>query len=231
MTTPVEQKFNFKARTIKDDKGEEVGKAKKQAPVTVALPMPTTEEVIAILSRPQEFKEVQDPKTGEVTQEPIEDKEKSLILESVWDIVRSQAKAQFDEVIESFGTDETKVVTAAHLDFDKLTLAFIATIPPAQRGAKAIPEEDFATFYKDYLQVMVPATGKEEKRIKTHIDLFQKPTRIKQNKEALTALVEALDLYTITSPLIEDTSEVVERIKSRFQRWSKEDTKFDVNAL
>lgn len=212
MTQTIETKFNFKARKIVED-GKEVGKTKKQPPVVVALPVPTAEEVQEILQRPED------------------DKVRSMILDSIVDVIRSQAKAQFDDLIDSFGADETKTVSASDLDFDKLTLEYIANLEPGQRGVRAIPDEDWEAMYADYLQVMVTTTGKPESKIKNHLELFKKPTKVKQNKDALAVLVDQLDIYISSSANIEETGECAQRLRSKFDKWLHEDDKFDASAL
>lgn len=222
MTQAIDTKFNFKARKITDETGKEIGKTKKQPPVTVALPQPTDAEIISAL-------QVQD--TTDDKGQPVVDKVKALIREAVQAIVRDQAKGQFDDLIDSFGPDDTQTVSPENLDYDKLSLVYIANLPPAQRGARAIPEEDWNAFYQDYMQVMVAATGKPEAKIKTHIELFQKPTRVKANKDALQVLVDQLDVYLTASQNVDETAECVGRLRSKFVKWVEEDAKIDFNAL
>lgn len=215
MPQMIATKFNFKTRTIKDENGKEIGKTKKQPSLEVQLPQPTVEEVVSILQ----------------SQDEAHAKVKELILDGIYGIVRDQAKAQLDEVIDSFGTDDTKTVSVETLDFDKLDLIYIANLPPAQRGARAIPEEDWEAFFSDYLQVMVAATGKPENKIKNHLEHFKKPTRIKQNKEILAVLIDQLDVYMASAANIEETAECAGRVRAKFDKWMKEDDKFDVTAL
>lgn len=222
MTTAIETKFNFKSRKITDAEGKEIGKTKKQPALLVNLPQPTAEDAITYLS-------VVDTKNEK--DEVVVDKVKSMILEAIQEIVRIQAKSQLDEIIDGFGPDETLTVSAESIDYDKLSLEYIANLPPAQRGARAIPDEDWEAFFADYLQVMVAATGKPEAKIKNHLDLFKKPTRVKQNKDALNVLVDQLDVYLGTSANVEETGECASRLRAKFVKWIEEDSKLDLNAL
>lgn len=222
MTKAIETKFNFKARKITDSEGKEIGKTKKQPSLTVALPQPTAEDAIGYLSVTDTLDE-----KGTV----IVDKVKQLILDAIQEIVRTQAKNQLDDLIDSFGTDETLVVSAENIDYDKLSLEYVANLPPAQRGARAIPDEDWEAFFADYLQVMVATTGKPEVKIKNHLDLFKKPTRVKNNKDALNVLVEQLDVYLTASQAVEDTGECASRLRGKFVKWVEEDSKLDLSAL
>jgi hypothetical protein len=222
MTQAIETKFNFKARKVTDTEGKEVGKTKKQPSLIVGLPQPTADEVIEYLMLPDTTDE-----KGVITV----DKVKALVLEAIQEIVRTQAKNQLDELIDSFGADDTQTVSAENIDYDKLSLEYIANLPPAQRGARAIPDEDWESFFADYLQVMVAATGKPETKIKNHLDLFKKPTRVKNNKDALNVLVEQIDVYLTASQAVEDTGECASRLRGKFVKWVEEDAKLDLSAL
>lgn len=200
-------KFNFKSRKIMDEAGNEIGKTKKQDSVTCDLPVPSDQDVVDIL-----------------TQNP-EGKEADLIRAAIAGIIYNQARGQFDEIIDQFGDDDSKVVSASMLDYDQLTLAYIASIPPARRGAAAISEEDWTAFFEDYLAVMVAATGKTADRIKNHINLFKKPAKAKANKEVLRVLVDQLDIYMANSANLEDTGTCASRVSEKFQKWIAEPEK------
>lgn len=214
MSQATEIKFNFKSRKITDDAGNEIGRSKKQPSLTVSLPVPTAEEIVAYLTSTDEAYA----------------KVRAMLVEAVGDIVRVQAKSQLDEVIDGF-TSEEQVIGADALDFDRLQLEYIANLEPAARGSRAISDEDWELFFADYLQVMVQVTGKPEAKIKNHLELFKKPTRAKQNKPALAILVDQLDVYMASTASIEDTGEACQRLHSKFTKWQAEDDKFDASAL
>lgn len=228
MSETIQTKFTFRARTIVDAEGKEIGKAKKQPALTAALPVPTPQEIVDIMCLPNEV--VPPKKEGDQPTE-VTPKIKLLLLEAIYDIVRSQAKSQLDDVIDSYGADETKTVSVSDLNYDQLTLEYIANLPPAQRGARAITEDEWKAFFADYMHVMVAATGKPETKIKNHIDLFDKPTKVKQNKEALAVLVQQLEIYTATAQNLEEHADCVSRLKGKFEKWIKEDDKLDLEAL
>lgn len=198
-------KFNFKSRKITDESGKEIGKTKKQESVVCDLPVPEAQELIDILS--------------------AGGKEAELIISSVSDLIYNQARDQFDEVIESFGADDSKTVSAAMLDYNKLNLEYIASIPPARRGAAALTEEEWTAFFEDYLSVMVAATGKAEARIKNQINLFKAPQKAKANKEVLGLLVDQLDIYMSSSANIEETANCASRLSEKFKKWMAEPEK------
>lgn len=194
-----EVKFNFKARTVRNEAGEAIGKTKKQPSLVVAMPMLTAGEVASYLA-------------NEASKEAV------LICEAVARLFIDGARQQFDEVIESF-TDDNQEVTASMLDYSKLNLEYIASIPPTQRGATALTDEDWQVFFEDYLAVMVQATGKPEVKIKNHLELFKKPNKAKNNKEVLAVLIDQLDIYMAQSASLEDTGAAASRIRDKFDKW------------
>ena len=204
---PVAQtyKFNFKSRRITDEDGNEIGRTKKQPSLTVDLPVPTTDEVIAMLQ------------SGGA--------EAVLLMMQISDIIYQAARGQFDEVIEQFGDDDSKEVTADMLNYDQLSISYLANLPPSSRGVQAISDEEWQAFFEDYLAVMVAATGKTEDRIKNHINLFKKPQKAKANKEVLKVLVDQLDIYLASSGNLEDTGTCAVRIRDRFNKWISEPEK------
>lgn len=197
-------KFNFKTRKIADESGKEIGRTKKQPSIECDLPVLAADEIVASLNA-----------GGPVA---------LMIQEAVARIVYDAARTQFDDIIESFG-DEDKEVSANMLDFDKLSLEYIASIPAASRGATAISEEEWEAFFTDYLAVMVAATGKDESRINNHIGLFKKPTKAKANKEVLAVLIDQLDIYMASSGNLEDTGACASRIRDKFCKWHAEPEK------
>lgn len=204
---PVAQtyKFNFKSRRITDESGNEIGRTKKQPSLTVDLPVPSIDEVIAMLQ------------AGGA--------EAVLLMTQIGDIVYQAARGQFDEVIEQFGDDDSKEVTADMLNYDQLSISYLANLPPSSRGVQAISDEEWQAFFEDYLAVMVAATGKTEDRIKNHINLFKKPQKAKANKEVLKVLVDQLDIYLASSGNLEDTGTCAVRIRDRFNKWIAEPEK------
>lgn len=211
MTINVDTKFNFKTRTIKNDDGS-VKTLKKQPSVIIPLPFMTADEVVGIL-------------------QSEDAKSKDLVLEYVNSAIRDQARAQFDELIESFGDDDSRTVSGDQLDFDKLTFGYIANLDPKVRGMRALSEEDFTAFFTDYSSVMVATTGKPIEKIKKHIELFKKPARVKSAKDVLGVLIEQLDIYLVSSPNLEDTGEVANRIRTKFDKWLKAEEEVSLDAL
>lgn len=204
---PVAQtyKFNFKSRRITDENGNEIGRTKKQPSLTVDLPVPSTDEVITMLQ------------AGGA--------EAVLLMTQLGDTIYQAARGQFDEIIEQFGDDDSKEVTADMLNYDQLSISYLANLPPSSRGVQAISDEEWQAFFEDYLAVMVAATGKTEDRIKNHINLFKRPQKAKANKEVLKVLVDQLDIYLASSGNLEDTGTCAVRARDRFNKWISEPEK------
>ena len=204
---PVAQtyKFNFKSRRITDENGNEIGRTKKQPSLTIDLPVPSTDEVIAMLQ------------AGGA--------EAVLLMTQIGDTIYQAARGQFDEIIEQFGDDDSKEVTADMLNYDQLSISYLANLPPSSRGVQAISDEEWQAFFEDYLAVMVAATGKTEDRIKNHINLFKRPQKAKANKEVLKVLVDQLDIYLASSGNLEDTGTCAVRTRDRFNKWISEPEK------
>ena len=204
---PVAQtyKFNFKSRRITDENGNEIGRTKKQPSLTVDLPVPSIDEVIAMLQ------------AGGA--------EAVLLMTQIGDTIYQAARGQFDEIIEQFGDDDSKEVTADMLNYDQLSISYLANLPPSSRGVQAVSDEEWQAFFEDYLAVMVAATGKTEDRIKNHINLFKRPQKAKANKEVLKVLVDQLDIYLASSGNLEDTGTCAVRVRDRFNKWIAEPEK------
>lgn len=215
LTYSAPMKFTFKQRTIKDADGNELGKAKKQPALTASIVLPTPKLVIELLQ----------------SQDPADARKQELLMDAINGIIKAQAKSQLDEVIDSFGLDEERKIAATDIDYDKLSLDYIASIEPKARGVAAIPEEDWNAFYQDYLVTMIKATGKAESKIKNHLEIFKKPTKIRQNLEAVNVMIDQLNIYVVSSSSIEDTGECASRLKTKFEGWAKAESKYDVNAL
>ena len=209
---PQNFKFNFKKRIVKDESGAVIATIAKKPSIEVGLPVLSTAGILEILQA-----------------EPS--KESELILDAVSNIFYLAARAQFDDVIENL-TDPDGEVTGAQLDFDKLTLSYIANLPKSARGAAAISDEEWTYFFTDYLAVMVAATGKEEKRIVNQIEHFKKPQRVKANGKVLEVLVDQLNIYITKTAALEDTGTCADRLLTKFNKWIEDlSVTLDPNVL
>ena len=225
-TTGVKKKFNFKQRTVKDETGKEVDKLPKQPSLEVMLPVPTAEAVIAVLSQPDTLTTTVNGETKEVA-----NTQKSLILDYIYQIIFDQAKSQLDSVIDSFGSDKTKQVSVSDLDYDKLSLAYIASIPPARRGAVAISDEEWKEFFTDYGNVMSQGAGKTKVQIENHIKILERPRNYRAKKDLLSVMRDQLNLYAQLASNLEDYTVQYQRLQDQLTRFIDEEDKIDISAL
>ncbi len=201
-----EMKFNFKARNLYDEAGKVVGKSKKQPSLVIALPVPMHDTVANFLA-------------------DVNSKESGLIMSAVSDLIYSAARNQFDEIIDGFEGDDSRTVAASMLDLSKLDLTYIANLPPTSRASSVPGEDDFKSFFADYLSTMPQITGKAVAAIEKHIKLFAKPTSIKANKPVLELLVGQLDLYMANTAAIEDNGATAHYIRNKLDKWFNEPEK------
>lgn len=173
--------FNFHFKVEKLTKEEkEAGKEPqpKRPTVSLSLPVPTLEGVI---------KGMQDPVHSAKIQE--------YILELLSDEVQKQARLQVAD-------EKNPVNKQDQLDISKLTLAFLANIPKAERTGGGIAKEVWELFAEDYKAVMPAVTGKDAEKIENASKLLlAKFQPIKREKKAIAFLKDQLALwFTNTKP-------------------------------
>lgn len=209
-------KFSFRPRKLKDAEGKEIGEALKVPAAEVTLPVPSIESIVTLLQS---------------TSEELA-KQRKLVMDSIYDIIRGQAKSQLEEIIDSF-TDAASVraLTQGDLRYNELTLEFISNLEPGRRGATPIAEETFELFYSDYSEVMVQAAGIDPKKVAAQLELLKTPTRVKSRKDLQQVLVTLLNQYATATAKLEDTGPVYERLKGKLEKWLKEEDKVSVDAL
>lgn len=225
-TLGVKKKFNFKQRSLKDENGKEVEKLPKQPSVEATIPVPTAESVIEVLAQPDKLTETIDGVVKE-----IPNLQKQLILDYISQIIFDQAKSQLDAAIDSFGSDKTKTVSVANLDYDKLSLAYIASIPPARRGAVAISDEEWKEFFSDYGTTMQQAAGKTKQQIENHIKILEAPRKYRAKKELLGVMLEQVNLYATLTPNLDDFATPFQKLVDTLKRFIEEEDQIDITAL
>ena len=167
-----EFKFYFR----KDELGN------KRAAVELKLPVPSVEGIIAIL---------------EAGGKPLE-----LLLDTVADVVGSQARNIVDENLE---------ISQETFPVDKISWEFISNLEKAARRGGGIPKETWELFAKDYTEVMPSITGKTVDQIGNAAKiLLNKFAAVKTNKPVLKLLKEQLALYVSNSTNAEQFTDCVE---------------------
>lgn len=175
---------------------DELGQIRKRAPIVVGMPVPTLEGLLT---------ELEDPKVQE------------YVLSSLADNVKAAIRAQIDD-------EDAWTKAGEKLDLTKLTLKFLANVPPAERRGGGIAKELWSAFSEDYIAVMVPATGKDAEKVGKAAQLFvAKLQPVKTNKKVLAFLKEQLDLYTVSTKNAEDYEEVIEFLNNKIKTFLEAD--------
>lgn len=160
------QEVNFSFRKVKD---EATGVESKRPTITLPVPKPSLEGIVAIL-------------------EGGDTKEQELLLEACADVVISRAR----ELI-----NENESMTDEDFPYSRLAWHEIAYLPKAERRGGGIPKEVWEDFIADYVAVMPGLTGKTVDKVENAARNFaNKFAQIKTNKKVLALLVDQLGIYT-----------------------------------
>lgn len=182
-----EVKFNFRAN-------KELGT--KRPTVAVQINFLTVQGLVAIL-------------------EAGDEKQVSLILETLQAPILEQARAQ---------VDENEAITQETLDTSKLSWEYISKLEPAARRGGGIPKEVWEAFTADYIEVMPAVTGKTAEQVTRAATLLgNKVSAAKTNKPVLSFLAEQLDLYFAHTPKSEEFVDVYEFLKNKIDALVKAD--------
>lgn len=185
--------FKFKKAKDKDSGVEIVRK-----PVTLAVPYPTVNGIIAILE------------TG--------GKQLELLMEAVEGVINSAARDILSEDFE---------YNAATFPVEKLTWDFIANMPKAARRGGGIPKETWEAFAQDYVEVMQAAAGKTlEQATNASKILLSKFQACKTNEAVLKFMLTQLAVYAEASTNVEDYQECIDFLMTKadqFLNVSEED--------
>ena len=179
-------KFNFR-------KDKELGT--KRPSVELAIPVPTIDGILAILS--------------------AGGKALDLLQEAMYNVIYDQARAQVD-VDESI--DQSK------LDLTKLSWEAIANLPKAERTATGIPKEVWEEFGKDYIEVMPAVSGKSAEAIGNASKLLVgKLQGCKTNKKILSFLKEQIAVWFAHTANAENFADVYEFLDKKAETLLKAD--------
>ncbi len=184
-----EFKFSFKKQTVVNELGEEV----KRPPVTLTVPIPTFQGIVAAIDA--------DPK----------------VIQLVLDMAEESIKDQ----IRSLLTDEEHPVNRQEdLDLSKLTLSFIANLPKSERTGGGIAKDTWAEWEKDYIETMVAIRGdtdpKAAEKVGRAAKLFTgRLNQCRTDKPVLKYLREQLALWATKSKNVDDFGDVFQYLDGR----------------
>lgn len=194
-----EVKYHFK----KDELGN------KRPTVGLYVPTPTWDGLNAALS--DETKDEKGVTVGT--------KVKNLILEMLGNLAADHVRLQVND-------EKSPVNKQEELDTSKLSLAFIASIPPSERRGGGISKETWADFFKDYLAVMPEKTGKKPEQVENAAKLFVARLQpVKTQKKILAFLQDMLNLWytSTTDDSREEFAEVKEFLDGKIAEFLKRD--------
>lgn len=208
------QSFHFKTEKLRNEKGEVVGNGKKHPSVSLDLPTPTIAALGAMLANPGSFKA-----------------EIELLLSTIGDQVYRVARGQINDWRDA---NKDGTVTAAALNYDKLSWTAIANMPKSERASSVPGDEDIKAFLASYLDVMPAALNKPKANIENHILCFTTVFKKQRGqKEILEMFQNALAVYlsTVGEEGAEDHLEVIEYFGARLDKMLKTEEKITMDDL
>ena len=178
---------------------------------------PTDEVGQPIVARPSFKMNIPVPTFEGLIKALENEKTQEYILDIIADAVKGAARAQVD--------DETKPVNRQEdLRLDQLTLEYLANVPKTERRGAGIPKEVWAEWEKDYISVMLSATGKEADKIGNAAKLFLSRLQpIKTNKKVLQFLAGQLDIWMENTQNSEEFADVYEFLRKKTDEFLNAD--------
>ena len=178
----------------------------KRPTVELRLPVLSVEGIVDILQNGEE-----------------RPKELELLLEVLGDAIYEQARSI---------VNDTEDITQENFPLDKVTWAFIANMPKAERRGGGISKETWDEFAKDYIEVMPAATGKKPEQVGLAAKLLlAKFNPVKTQKPVITMLQGQLGIYVTTSPNAEQFQDCVEFLNKKAETLLNADPAALLEAL
>ena len=160
--------------------------------------------------------------------EAIKDEPKvvEFIEDAIRDIIYAAAREQINanDNITQDGMDETK-----------LSIRFLATLPPSEKKGAGIGKDTWDEFKADYIAVMSAKTGKPMESIILAADLFaNRLQKVKTIKPVLKVLKNELQIWFTSTAQKEEFMEVYEFLDGKAETFlTSDDSKLlsDLGAL
>lgn len=204
-----QNKYFFKTKEMVDEEGKPTGETFRHPDVIAVFPVPTTDELIQLLQSDEAVNK--------------------LIHDWIFDGIVAQGKQQ---ILDWLANNPGKIFTPTEFDLSKLTLQYIASIPPSQRGAWAPDESELKSFCADYKRVMLGAVGYDPQKVAHHVKNLEKGlTKIKGDKAILRRMQELLMLYAANSEQLEEQQQTYEWFLNRIDKWLKVEEKPTIDAF
>lgn len=175
---------NFHFRKVKD---EQTKIETKRPTVTIPVPAPSVEGIVAILEA--------GGKGLELLQEAV----RSIILEQAREII-----------------NDNEAISDTNFPYDRLAWDHIANLPKAERRGGGIAKELWEDFAKDYAEIMPALTGKTKESVELAAKVFvSKFANAKTNKPVLKLLQQQLTVYINGTAQGEQFAPVVEWLSNK----------------
>lgn len=196
-----EYKFSFKQQKVTN---ELTGEEEKRPPVTLTLPIPTFDGLVASMA---------------------DKKVIAFVLDLVEEAIKDQAREQLSDA-------EKPVNRQEDLDTSKLTLSYIANLTKSARTGSGISKETWADWSKDYIETMVPLRANDanpQERVTKAANIFSaKLLPVRSDKKALKFLRDQLAIWAQNTKNLEDFADVYKYLDERATDLINKD---DVNLL
>lgn len=190
--------FGFRTMTDKDTKVKT-----KRPTVSLAIPFPSFEGVIAILEEGG--------------------KQKELLMEAVQDVIISQVREY---------VNENENANQDNFDETKFTWEYIANMPKSDRRGGGIPEEIWEAFKNNYIEIMPAITQKTKEQVELAAKVFvSKFANAKTNKPVLKVLQGQLALYINATQIGEEIEPVLTWLTTKLDTYINNDETKLLNAL
>lgn len=168
----------------------------KRATVELAIPIPTAEALLEALS---------------------DEKQQAYLLELVANDIIANARLQV-------GDDKKPVNKQEELDYSKLSIAYIANLPPAERRGGGISKEVWEDFFSDYVAIMPAILGKPVENVENAGKLFVARLQpVKTQKKILKVLGDYLNLWFTSTKQQEELAEVYEFLSEKVKDFMSRD--------
>jgi hypothetical protein len=188
-----ETNFYFRKVTneVKNPDGSVSKVETKRPTVTIPVPTPSVEGIIAIL-------------------ESGDQKQLDLLLEAVGGVVVEQARDWINEHEEA---------NANNFPYENLSWVKIANLPKAERRGGGISKELWEDFAKDYVEIMPGLTGKKKEAVEMAAKVFQnKFAGAVTNKPVLKLLEGQLAIYAQNTAQGETLTPCIEFLQQKLEK-------------
>lgn len=185
---------NFFFRKVKNEVKDAEGNISivetKRPTVTLPIPVPSVEGIVAILE--------------------AGGKQLDLLLEAVANVVIEQAR---DKV------NEKEDISADNFPYETLAWEAIANLPKAERRGGGISKELWDDFEKDYQEIMPGLTGKKQDAVNNAARIFKAKFQGAQtNKPVLKVLQDQLAIYASNTTQGETLLPCIEFLQNKLEK-------------